>query len=293
MNPLGLADIPSLEVFEELRPRLHAAVLQHKRPRRVSVGDRVTLLFEDRETLRWQILEMCRVERTRSRAAVQEEVDVYNELIPGPGELSATLFIEITDPARIRSDLDALVGIDEHVFLEIGGERVRARFDEKQLSEDRISAVHYLRFSLTPEQIERFQEPDVPVSLVIDHPRYAAREALSDETRSSLSVDLRGDPAPLVDFSQPPEEAAPAPLRRSGRARALRPAHPLAPGHVVVEPDVASAPFLEADPELLAELLGLARELAREVVEAHGACRIVLEATSDPPRLDVFAPRRR
>jgi hypothetical protein len=293
MRPLTLEEIPASEAFEAIRPRLQAAILEHKRPRRVAVGDRVTLLFEDRETLRWQVLEMCRVERTRDPSGVQAELDVYNDLIPGPGELSATLFIEITDAPRIRTDLDALVGIDEHVFLEVGDQRVAARFDEKQLSEDRISAVHYLRFSLTPSQALGFAEPATAVALAIDHPRYRARTVLSPETRRSLSVDLGGDPEPLLDLSALPAVAAGrrTVLRRHGRARAVHPDRPLGPGHVVVEADEPRGSFLEADAALLGDLVALAQEIAREFNATYGGCRIVVDPAADPLRLDVLAPR--
>ena len=99
-----------LDRYEAVRPELRAAIIEHKRERRVPVGDRVTLVFEDRETLRWQVLEMARVEQIRDRDALQRELDVYNELVPGEDELSATLFVEIPDLERIRPELDRLIG---------------------------------------------------------------------------------------------------------------------------------------------------------------------------------------
>lgn len=299
MTPLAGADLPSLERYERIRPALRDAILAHKAPRRVPVGDRVTLVFEDRETLRWQVLEMCRVERIRDPRAVQHELDVYNELIPGEGELSATLYVEITDRTDIRPELDRLIGIDEHVFLEVGEEEIQARFDPKQMEEDRISAVQYLRFPLGPERAARFADPEVPVALRIDHPNYRARAELAPATRRSLAVDLRGDPPSLLDLSADPVDeadeagaaAGPEVLASRGRVRAVRPARPRGRGHVVVEPAFEGAPGLdEAEPALLTELLLLARELSGPMRRSLGACRIALDAAAVPVRLDLWAP---
>ena len=113
MKPLSASDIAGLAEYEALRPAYREAVIAHKRPRRVPVGDKVTLVFEDRETLRFQIQEMLRIERTSRHQDVQHELDTYNELLPGERQLSATLFVEITDRDQIRSELDRLIGIDE------------------------------------------------------------------------------------------------------------------------------------------------------------------------------------
>jgi len=143
VRPLTLDEIADLDTYERLRPRFHERVVALKRDRRVPVGERVTAVFENRETLRFQVQEMCRVERIADPRKVQQELDVYNELVPGENELSATLFIEITDLESIKPELDRLVGLDEHVSLWIGDERIPASFDPKQMEEDRISAVQY------------------------------------------------------------------------------------------------------------------------------------------------------
>jgi hypothetical protein len=162
------------------------------------------LVFEDRETLRWQVQEMCRVEGIRDPGAVQREIDVYNELVPGTGELSATLFIEITDSAAVRSELDRLVGIDEHVSLWVGDSATRARFDSRQMEEERISAVQYIRFSLSRDQMSRFSDARATARLVIDHPHYAAETTLPEPVHHSLANGLLADPAPLLDIYAPP-----------------------------------------------------------------------------------------
>ena len=159
MKGLSLDDILELERYELVRAEYRARVLEHKRDRRVAVGDKVTMLFENRETVRYQIQEMVRVERIRDPGRIQDEIDTYRDLIPQHDELSATLFIEIPELSEIKPELDRLVGIDESVSIVIGeGDEevcVRGRFDERQLEEDRISAVHYVRFPFTAEERER------------------------------------------------------------------------------------------------------------------------------------------
>jgi hypothetical protein len=286
VNPLTTADLPPLDVFEAERDARRAAVIAHKANRRVALGEHLTLLFEDRETIRWQVLEMCRVEGIRDPEGMAHELRVYNELVPGPGELSATLFIEITEPGRIRPELDRLIGIDESVSLEIGVERVPAQFDRRQLEDDRISAVHYLRFALSPAQAAEFQDPAVPVSLRVDHLHYAARTVLADETRRSLAVDLRGDPEPLHRF---PAGAAARPrvLATRGRARAVE----LGPGRIVIEAQPPAPPFAALPGDLALELLALARELAGRWVAEGRAPFLAIEPEAASARIELRARR--
>jgi RimJ/RimL family protein N-acetyltransferase len=188
MKPVALDELVDRESYERLRPAYRERIIALKQRRRVAVGDRVSIVFENRETLRFQVLEMARVERIDDPVALQHELDVYNELVPGEGELSATLFVEIPDLARIRAELDRLVGVDEHVLLEAGGRAVRASFDPRQREEDRISAVQYIRFRVDADAVARG-----PVRLRIDHPHYHAVADLAPETRASLLADLRGE----------------------------------------------------------------------------------------------------
>jgi Protein of unknown function (DUF3501) len=287
VNPLTAADLPSLEVFEAEREVMRRAVIAHKAARRAALGEHLTLLFEDRETIRWQVLEMCRVEGIRDPEGMAHELRVYNELVPGPRELSATLFIEITEPGRIRPELDRLIGIDDSVSLEVGAERVRAQFDRRQMEEDRISAVHYLRFVLTPEQVLRFQDPATTVALRVDHAHYEARNVLPDEVRRSLAVDLRGDPEPVHRFrARAPAAEAPVLVTR-GRVRAVQPA----PDRIVIEA-VPPAPRFAALPDALAlELLALARELSARWIAEGRAPFVVLEPDGPSARIELRARR--
>jgi hypothetical protein len=292
VKPLALDEIAGPERYEALRADFRAAVIAHKRQRRLAVGEKVTLVFEDRETLRFQVQEMLRVERIRDPVLVQKELDVYNELMPGPRELSATLFVEITDAAQIRPELDRLIGIDEHVALVLGDgkdeEQIRARFDPKQMEEDRISAVQYIRFRLDPAQVERFADLGVPAGIRIDHPHYTRETGLPPAVRASLIGDLTREPEPLLPLSAS-EAGAPAGgdaalVFARGRVRVLRPAEPLGPGHRIVEVEPAAG-LLEADAALHAEVLAVVLELARDVRNRHGRCRIQADADAPDARL--------
>jgi len=190
MRKVDPSEILDLTAYEKIRPAFLEKTIERKRARRIHVGAALCFLFENRDTVIFQIQEMTRAERTVDEKAIAEEVAVYNELVPGEGELSATLMIEIPDRASIRPQLDRLIGIDEHVFMDIGDETVKATFDEKQFEEDRISAVQYIRFPLGKELAARFRDPSVPVALRVDHPNYSGRTPIEGESRASLAADL-------------------------------------------------------------------------------------------------------
>jgi Protein of unknown function (DUF3501) len=285
MRSLTLDDLLELDAYEGIRDAYRRAIIEHKRERRLSIGDRVTLVFEDRETVRWQVLEMARAERLREPALLQQELDVYNELLPAAGELSATLFIEITESSAIRPELDRLIGIDEHLSLRIGAGdaelAVPARFDAKQLEEDRISAVHYVRFPLGEAARDRFADPATPARLRLDHPNYAAEAPLSAALRASLIRDLDGEPPALLGVAAPAPGLGAAPpragrdvlLAEGERVRALRPARSRGPEHVVLEARRGET-LEQADAALFAELGALARRFGAEITARHGRCRL-------------------
>lgn len=194
---LTLHDIEDLRAYERGRDAFRDRVIELKRKRRVPVGPLVTMLFENRETIRFQVQEMVRVERMLSDEQVQGELDVYNPLIPEPGELSATLFIELTSEGALRDWLGKLVGIERAAELRMGepdrAEVVRsipeAAHEEALTREEVTSSVHYVRFSLTPEQVELFAGG--PVRLAIAHSAYDEETTLSQETKQELLSDLR------------------------------------------------------------------------------------------------------
>lgn len=191
MQKLTLADIEFPAVYETHRADFRQRIIALKKHRRITVGDRITLVFENRDTMRFQIQEMCRVEGITDQAGIQAEVAVYNDLIPNAGELSATLLIEVTDTERIKPVLDALLGLDRDacVRIEFGDEQVPARFEEGHSEADRISAVHYLRFRFTPAQQAAFATcPEAAV--VVEHPNYPHQATLGEETLAALRADL-------------------------------------------------------------------------------------------------------
>ena len=148
MKKLALSDVKNLHEYELIRDDWRKDVIAAKARRRVLLGDSMSLVFESRLTVLNQVQEMCRAERIVKPEAVQQEIDVYNELLPDAGELSATLLVEITEEARIQPQLDRLLGLSSgrHLWLELNGRKVFARFLEGQGREDRIAAVQYLRF---------------------------------------------------------------------------------------------------------------------------------------------------
>jgi len=141
MNKLILDDIMGLPAYEKVREKFRQRVIELKKKRRVPVGDKVSLVFENRETVIFQIHEMMRAERITHLDKIREEIEVYNGLIPEPGELSATLFLEIEDQSHLRDDLLRFLGVDEAVFLKIGTRKIQARFEEGRSKDDKISAV--------------------------------------------------------------------------------------------------------------------------------------------------------
>jgi hypothetical protein len=205
MNAMGHAKIQLKDVlnffeYEKVRAGMRAKVIDLKRLRRVPVGEHLSFVFENRDTVLFQIQEMCRVERITDDARVQDELDVYNALLPGPGELSATLFIEITDKDQIQPVLDSFKGIDSGgidggptVWIQVGKDfAVPGEFEAGHSDEEKgkLSAVHFVRFAFPPEAVLAFA--DSPVHLVVDHPAARARVELSSETKVQLLEDLRG-----------------------------------------------------------------------------------------------------
>lgn len=190
---LTLDDIADLRAYEREREEFRGRIIALKRVRRVGVGPVVTLVFENRDTVRFQIQEMARAEKLISDEQIQTELDVYNPLVPEPGNLTATLFIELTSKDQMTEWLPKLVGIERSVVLRFGGDTVRCTVDEahaEQLTRDEITAsVHYVRFELTAEQVDRFEAGDI--TLAVDHPSYPHETALSPETTQSLLADLR------------------------------------------------------------------------------------------------------
>ena len=192
MKQLTTADIADIAQYERERPEYRPHITELKKHRRVQVGEIVTFVFENRDTVRFQIQEMMRAERIVRDDRIQEEINIYNELIPSVGQLSATGLIEITDQANLRTILDSIIGLDRGgtTFLVIGDDRIEAVYEGGKSNEVRISAVHYVTFDLTPAQSKALAPGGPQVSLVIEHPNYHAQQVLPDDIRASLAADF-------------------------------------------------------------------------------------------------------
>ena len=198
-GPLTLDDITDQRAYEREREDFRRHVIATKQLRRVSVGPVITLTFENRTTVRYQVQEMARAERMVRDEQIQHELDVYNRLLPGPGELSATLFLELVSEEELRTWLPRLVGVERSCQLRIGpGEQPdvvpslpEEQYQSQLTREEVTSAVHYIRFRLGRDQIEAFRSG--PARLAIAHPSYPdglPGTELSDATRAELASDF-------------------------------------------------------------------------------------------------------
>jgi hypothetical protein len=198
VDRIHLSEIKDLVEYEKARDTMRARVIELKKNRRVSVGDNLTFLFENRDTVLFQIQEMVRTERIVDEARIQEEIDAYNALLPGPGELSATMFIEIPELSRmsneeVRRTINRFQGLDrEGVGLRLGDRpAISARFEEGHSKEEKMAAVHYVRFAVPAEAQALLADPRQRVRLVVDHPNYRAESEVPPATRAEMLADLR------------------------------------------------------------------------------------------------------
>jgi hypothetical protein len=193
MNPLSPQDLLPAPEYELQRERFRSQIIALKQRRRISVGPLITLVFENRETLRFQTQEMIRVERILEPHKVQEELDVYNVLMPGSGELSATLLIEITEQDRMKEWLDVFMGLDhgDTVAIRAGAERAFGVFEGGHSHETKISAVHFVRFRPTASMITAFADLRQPVMLTVHHHEYHAEASVPGSMREEWLQDLR------------------------------------------------------------------------------------------------------
>ena len=192
MKSISVSDVLNLYEYEKVRDARRREVIELKARRRVQVGRYLSFVFENRATVLFQIQEMCRAERIVDEDKIADEVDVYSSLLPDPGELVATMMIEITEPSEIKPVLDKLLGIDtrDYVRLEVGTHRIPGVFETGRSDEERgkLSAVHFVRFAVPPEARRIFR--DAEVAIVVEHPNERARTVLSGATTQSLADDL-------------------------------------------------------------------------------------------------------
>ncbi len=189
---LTRADILPPADYAAIRSDRRKRITEIKRRRRVEVGPFATFYFENYETMRHQVQEMLHIERG-GEAQIEDELTAYNPLIPQGKELVATVMFEIDDPARRAAVLARLGGIEEHVFLDIAGQRIRGEPDparENTSPEGKASSVQFLRFPFTDDQIARFKTPGAQVIAGFDHPNYGHMAALPEPVRAALAEDF-------------------------------------------------------------------------------------------------------
>ena len=189
MKPIQRAEVLGIADYETIRPRFRARVIEEKKRRRVALGPRATVLFENRDTVLMQIEEMLRTERITREAAIQHEIDTYNEFIPADRELSCTVMIEIDDKDARDEFLVKARGIESAFAVVVGGERAQGRTTEDRILADRASAVIYLKMTLSEAAMNALKG-GAAVSLEVDHPAYKAKVDLPREVIAAILEDL-------------------------------------------------------------------------------------------------------
>jgi len=195
---LRVENILDLRAYERVRDEYRRRIIELKRRRRVSIGPILTAVFECADTVRFQVQEMARAERIASDEGIQQELDVYNRLLPAAGELSATLFVELTTEDELRHWLPRLVGIERSLAFELGDpvETIVPSLPEtthaEALTRETVTAaVHYVRFAVPTDARAGFSNGQ-PVALAAHHPEYEARTVLPSEVREELAGDIGG-----------------------------------------------------------------------------------------------------
>jgi hypothetical protein len=194
MAPISRESLLSLEAYARSRKDFRTKVLAHKKNRTVRLGEHVTLIFEDELTVRYQIQEMLRIEKTFEEEGIRDELDAYNPLIPDGTNLKATMMIEYEDAEERRVELGRLRDVENRVYVQVdGAARVYAIADEdlERENEHKTSSVHFLRFEFEPEMIAAFRQ-GAAVAIGIDHPHYAVRiDEVAPQVQGALAQDFR------------------------------------------------------------------------------------------------------
>ena len=208
MRKIELSDLKNILEYEKLRNDFRKKIIDLKRNRRLKVGDKITLTFENRQTVTFQIEEMMRIERIVDDEKIKSEIEAYNELIPGENELSATLFVEVVEQDQIKPVLDSLVGLNrDSLFLEIGDRKIPAVFEEGHATDDRISAVQYVKFKLSPADMDAFRKSSMNIRMIANHINYKATSDFPEEMRKSLLDDFtKGNAANVWNLNLPVDE---------------------------------------------------------------------------------------
>jgi hypothetical protein len=193
MSKLQASDLYSLEEYARIRPEFRAKVIEHKKNRRVAIGEHASLYFEDTMTMQYQVQEMLRIEKIFEQDGIQEELDVYNPLIPDGSNWKATFMMEYDDVDERKTALARLIGVEKALWVQVNGfDKVHpiANEDLDRETEDKTSSVHFVRFELNPEMIAAAKQ-GATIKAGISHEAYNEETVVPDEVRQSLVTDLQ------------------------------------------------------------------------------------------------------
>lgn len=192
MNKIDYADIIPYHDYLKVRKEFQDRIIKLKKNRRIQVGDYITFVFENRETVLYQIQEMIRLEKMLDEKLIINEIELFNQLVPDTNELVATMFIEIFERHLIKPVLNSLVGIqDNKIFIEFDNERITAIFSDESLAQGKVSAVQYVKFRFNDNQVDKFISPKSSAKILINHPNYKAESVIPENVKSSLVEDLK------------------------------------------------------------------------------------------------------
>ena len=192
MKQLSADKMLNIIEYEKVRSDYRKDIIDYKKHRRIKIGPNLAIVFENERTLSFQIQEIMRAERIVHDEKIQEEIDIYNSIMPPKNGLSATLFIEVTQEDQIKPVLNQFIGLTtgHTIFLDFDGEKVFALFEQGREEEDKISSVHYLQFKLEPSQAEKLADHNSKLKIGIEYNKYSYQVELTNHTKDSLYEDV-------------------------------------------------------------------------------------------------------
>lgn len=192
MRTIARGEILPIAEYETIRPHFRARIIEEKRARRLQLGEHLSAVFENRDTVLYQIQEMLRTERITAEPAILHEIETYNDLVPAAGQLSLTLFVEIPDRDTRERMLVELAGLEDTISLEVDGERFPAQGDFAGVLPGRTTAVHYFKFTLSAAAQEAIRQRRARAAVIVGHPGHPVRGELGPQMLASLAADLTG-----------------------------------------------------------------------------------------------------
>ena len=192
MIKIKIEELLDIIEYEKIRNMYRKDIIKYKKNRRISLGPNITIVFENKKTLMFQIQEIMRAERLVHDKQIQSEIDVYTSIMPPKRGLSATLFLEVTEESKIKSVLNSFIGLSlgNFIFFQVGDKKVNVVFETGREKEDNISSVHYIKFKFDKDILADFKNKDIKVGLVINFKDYNYSFDIVNEFRNSLIKDF-------------------------------------------------------------------------------------------------------